>query len=97
MIWRLLLPRYSVPGRLDDVFRRLLKVGVRLNAQRDPQRLPRQIVDEVSELTGAERIALVLLDAEGKNARHRNPAALSPLPGDERNSGSAARSTGFPG
>jgi signal transduction histidine kinase len=54
------------PGRLDDIFRRLLKVGVRLNAQRDPQRLPRQIVDEVSELTGAERIALVLLDAEGK-------------------------------
>jgi hypothetical protein len=65
------------PGRLDDVFRRLLKVGVRLNAQRDPQRLPRQIVDEVSELTGAERIALVLLDAEGKT---RTTETLLPSP-----------------
>ena len=53
------------PGRLDDVFQRLLKVGVRLNAQRDPTRLPAEIVDEVAELIGAERIALVLFDAQG--------------------------------
>ncbi len=60
------------PARLDDVFRRLLAVGVRLNAQRDPARLPDEIVDEVSELTGAERIALVLLDEEGG----RHPASV---------------------
>jgi signal transduction histidine kinase/CheY-like chemotaxis protein len=68
------------PGRLDDVFRRLLKVGVRLNAQRDPQRLPRQIVDEVSELTGAERIALVLLDAEGKTRAKETLLPSPPFP-----------------
>ena len=54
------------PGRLDDIFRRLLAVGVRLNAQRDAALLPAQIVQEVSELTGGERIALVLLDETGK-------------------------------
>ncbi len=53
------------PGRLNDIFPRLLSVGVRLNAQRDPTRLPDEIVEEVSELTGAERIALVLLDEHG--------------------------------
>ena len=36
------------PGRLKEVFRRLLTVGVRLNAQRDPRRLPEQILKEVS-------------------------------------------------
>ncbi|MCU0488866.1 MAG: GAF domain-containing protein [Anaerolineales bacterium] len=57
------------PGRLNDVFQRLLKVGVRLNAQRDPALLPVEIVEEVSELTGAERIALVLLDEQGNQCR----------------------------
>ncbi len=61
--------RVQRPGRLNDVFQRLLKVGVRLNAQRDPARLPAEIVEEVSELTGAERIALVLLDEQGTH-RH---------------------------
>jgi PAS domain S-box-containing protein len=53
------------PGRLNDVFQRLLKVGVRLNAQRDLSRLPADIVAEIAELTGAERIALVLVDPQG--------------------------------
>ncbi|MGE5223188.1 MAG: GAF domain-containing protein, partial [Omnitrophica WOR_2 bacterium] len=53
------------PGRLNDIFRRLLAVGVRLNAQRDPARLPSEIVEEISELTGAERIALALFDEQG--------------------------------
>lgn len=53
------------PGRLNDVFQRLLKVGARLNSQRDVSRLPTEIVDEVAELTGAERIALVLVDSQG--------------------------------
>ena len=59
------------PGRLDDIFRRLTEVGVRLNAQRDPSRLPQEIVDEVAELTGAERIALVLLDEQGNRRAAR--------------------------
>lgn len=65
------------PGRLSDVFRRLLKVGTRLNALRDPLRLPEEIVEEVSELTGAERIALVILDEHGGR---RAVKTLVPLP-----------------
>ena len=53
------------PGRLDDIFQRLLTVGVRLNAQHDAAKLPEQIIEEISELTGGERIALVLLDENG--------------------------------
>jgi tetratricopeptide (TPR) repeat protein len=52
-------------GRLDEVFRRLLAIGVRLNAQRDPALLPDVIVQEVSELLGAERIALLLPQPDG--------------------------------
>jgi signal transduction histidine kinase/CheY-like chemotaxis protein len=68
------------PGRLNDVFRRLLEVGTRLNAQRDPASLPDVIVEEVSELTGAERLALVLLDAQGncRAAKVRLPAPFYP-------------------
>jgi len=54
------------PGRLSDIFRRLLSVGVRLNSQHDLSRLPNQIVEEALELTGAERIALALVDAHGQ-------------------------------
>jgi PAS domain S-box-containing protein len=68
------------PGRLDDVFRRLLKVGVRLNAQRDASLLPDQIVEQASELTGAERIALVLLDAIGKPRLVKTQLPLAPHP-----------------
>jgi PAS domain S-box-containing protein len=53
------------PGRLEDVFTRLLDAGVRLNAERDPARLPDEIIAQVDELTGAERIALVLLAEDG--------------------------------
>jgi PAS domain S-box-containing protein len=69
--------RLQQPGRLRDIFRRLLAVGVRLNAQRDPARLPDEIVEEVSELTGAERIALVLLDEQ---AGRRAVKTLLPAP-----------------
>jgi PAS domain S-box-containing protein len=68
------------PGRLEDVFRRLLAVGVRLNTQRDPARLPDEIVDEVAELTGAERIVLVLLDEQEQRraVKVRLPRQLFP-------------------
>jgi transcriptional regulator with GAF, ATPase, and Fis domain len=68
------------PGRLDDVFQRLLKVGVRLNAERDPNQLPDEIVDEVDELTGAERIALVLLDEAGKRKLVKTLLPRTPYP-----------------
>ncbi len=65
------------PGRLKDVFQRLLKEGVRLNIQRDVSRLPREIVEQVAELTGAERIALVLVDPQGAR---RKAEVLLPFP-----------------
>ena len=68
------------PGRLDEVFHRLLKVGVRLNAQRDLSRLPDEIVEEVDELTGAERIALVLLDEGGKRRLVKTLLPQPPYP-----------------
>ncbi len=68
------------PGRLDDIFRRLLAVGIRLNRQHDPGRLAAQIVDEAAELTGAERIALVLLDANGQRVAAKVNLPVPPPP-----------------
>ena len=65
------------PGRLRDSFRRLADVGIRLNTERNPSRLFAQIVDEVAELTGAERIALVILDDAGQR---RTVKVLLPVP-----------------
>jgi GAF domain-containing protein/CheY-like chemotaxis protein len=65
------------PGRLENVFRRLLDVGVRLNAQRDPALLPCQVVADVSELIGAERIALLPVAPDGTL---RGAETLLPVP-----------------
>ncbi len=85
------------PGRLDEVFQRLIGVGVRLNAQRDTDSLPDDIVQEVAELTGAERIALALFDTRGWPPLRQNPAALARFPDHERRSRSAARPGCFSG
>jgi signal transduction histidine kinase/tetratricopeptide (TPR) repeat protein/ActR/RegA family two-component response regulator len=68
------------PGRLNDIFHRSLAVGVHLNTQRDLSRLPIEIVNEVAELTGAERIALVIFDDAGQRleATVLSPALLQP-------------------
>ncbi len=68
------------PGRLNDIFRRLLAVGAQLNAQHDPSRLPDQILAEVDELTGAERIALVLFDPQGKRRLEKSLLPKPPYP-----------------
>ena len=67
------------PGRLDEVFTRLLNVGVHLNSERDSSRLPEAIVDEVNELTGAERIALVLHDELGNRRLVKTLLPHAPL------------------
>ncbi|MFM8321588.1 MAG: GAF domain-containing protein, partial [Chloroflexota bacterium] len=66
------------PGRPEQVFRRLPAVGVRLNAQRDGRLLPGEIVAQVAELTGAERIALVL---DGRAGAPPQFQAGLPIPG----------------
>ncbi len=56
---------------------RLLDVGVRMNASGEVEKLPGLIMDEILELTGAERAALMLIDADGE----RRPAAVHlPVP-----------------
>lgn len=47
-------------GRNAEIFRRLLAVGIHINAHHGSERLPTLILDAVAELTGAERTALVL-------------------------------------
>jgi len=56
------------PAGGEEQLRRLLDIGTRLKEGREPAKLPAHILDEVVELTGAGRAALVLLDADG--ARH---------------------------
>ncbi len=72
----------QMTGRLDEVFERLLAAGVRLNAQLDPALLPDEIVQEVEELTGAEYIALVLVDDKGGRTKLKTQFPLNPFPGE---------------
>jgi len=50
---------------LQEQFRRLNEIGVRLNTQREEHDLPTFILDELVELTGAEEAAVLLLDEDG--------------------------------
>ncbi len=54
-------------GDLAGQFQRLLDIGVRLNARREAGDLPQFIMDEVVELTGAERAVLLLVDDDGQH------------------------------
>jgi tetratricopeptide (TPR) repeat protein len=48
---------------LQEQFRRLTEIGVRLNTRREERDLPTFILDELVELTGAEEAAVLLMDA----------------------------------
>jgi len=52
-------------GDGQDQFRRLLDIGVRLNARGEVADLPMIILNEVVELSGAERATSYLVDEEG--------------------------------
>ena len=70
-------------GNLQDQFKRLLDLGVRLNELGDAlsEALPGFIVDELVELTGAERGALVLLDPDGSRRVSETRGLGVPGPG----------------
>jgi len=51
-----------------------VEIGVSLNTRRDAAGLPRFIMDEVVELTGAERAVLLLLDENGYSMWQPSPA-----------------------
>ncbi|MCO6451639.1 MAG: GAF domain-containing protein [Caldilineales bacterium] len=53
-------------GNLQDQFRRIVDVGARLTAHRNPETLADFVVDEFVELSGAERAVLLLPDANGE-------------------------------
>lgn len=53
-------------GNVQDQLQRMLDIGLRLTTQRDASTLPHFIMDEVVELSGAERAFLVFLDATGQ-------------------------------
>ncbi len=73
-------PRHLAgPTGLDAPFARLVDIGRRLNAQRSADALIEFIVDEVAELTGAERVLLVLDAPDGPGvAGHALPLGEAP-------------------
>ena len=52
-------------GDLQEQFKRLSEIGSRLSTQRDPDKLPDFVMNEVVELNGAERAFLATRDKEG--------------------------------
>src|SRR6185369_8215402 len=67
-------------ANLQEQFKRLLDIGTRLNELGDAEALPSFIIDELVELTGAERAALVLVDANGTRRVHAAHDSTAPLP-----------------
>ncbi|HZY45669.1 MAG TPA: tetratricopeptide repeat protein, partial [Anaerolineae bacterium] len=55
-------------GNLQEQFRRLLSIGVRLNEPREVSALLDFIMDQLIELSGAERALLILVDQAGQRS-----------------------------
>ena len=53
-------------GSLQDQFKRMMEISVRMNEQREPDALLEFVMDEAVELNGAERSVLVLIDEHGQ-------------------------------
>ncbi|MES3015747.1 MAG: GAF domain-containing protein, partial [Pseudomonadota bacterium] len=66
-----------------EPFRRLVDSGMRLNEQRSPAELHDFLIDEVTELSGADRVLLVLEPEAGESAR-RIAGSLLPLEEKQR-------------
>ena len=65
--------RGSIEGQLE----RMLETGVRLNSRGEAEDLPQLIMDELAELSGAERAALYLFDRGGAR---QVAAEIAPIP-----------------
>ncbi len=59
------LAHLQLPTSLREPFQRLLDTGLRLNELRSSRTLHEFLVDEATELSGAERVLLVLHSADG--------------------------------
>ena len=58
--------RETESGSFERQFQRLVEIGNRLTAERDPHTLPETIRNEFVELSGAERAIVALRDEEGE-------------------------------
>ena len=54
----------SLSEDIKEPFKRLIEIGVRMNTRRNTEELAPYIINEVVELTGAERAALFLLEED---------------------------------
>ncbi|MGI6375312.1 MAG: GAF domain-containing protein [Anaerolineae bacterium] len=61
-----LVDQLAVAGDLQGPLERLLEIGVRLNGRAEAAGLPQDILNEVVDLCGAERVVLVLFDGQGQ-------------------------------
>jgi GAF domain-containing protein/CheY-like chemotaxis protein/tetratricopeptide (TPR) repeat protein len=71
----------SRTGNIQEPFKRLIEIGVRMNTRRNTEELAPFIINEVVELTGAERAALFL--QEGNHPDDQGTLAAIHLPADE--------------
>ncbi len=60
------IPQAPETERVQDRLKRVLDIGVQMNETHEVERLLNYVMDQVIELSGAERGFLVLLDADGK-------------------------------
>jgi len=67
----------AIPSRLSEPFQRLVELGTRINAQHGTAALNELLVEEITELTGAQRVLLLL--ETGGDLR----CAASQLPRDD--------------
>ncbi|MGH2620005.1 MAG: PAS domain S-box protein [Anaerolineales bacterium] len=54
------------PGNLQEQLKRMLAIGARMNERRDLEGLLEFVMDQLVELSGAERVVLSFLDESGK-------------------------------
>ena len=73
------LAHLGLPSNLGEPFKRLVDTGTRLNGLRSTAALHDFLIDELTELSGAERVLLVLEGAQGPQVA----GALLP-PGEDR-------------
>ena len=59
------LAHLALPSSLGEPFKRLVDTGTRMNNLRSTEALHDFLIDELTELSGAERVLLVLEDAPG--------------------------------
>ncbi len=61
------LEHLRLPSSLADPFKRLVESGLRLNQLRSESELHDFLIDELTELSGAERVLLVLQGVDGRH------------------------------